>query len=141
MPDQLEQKFQKKGLKLTDQRKTIARVILESKEAYGESDHPDVDELYNRVIKIDPKISIATVYRTVKLFEEAGIIVKHDFKGRKARYEQLNESHHDHLIDLKTGEIIEFVDEEIEKLQVKVAEKYGYKLLDHKLELYGIKKK
>ena len=141
MPDQLEQKFQKKGLKLTDQRRTIARVILESKEAYGESDHPDVDELYNRVSKIDPKISIATVYRTVKLFEEAGIIVKHDFKGRKARYEQLNESHHDHLIDLKTGEIIEFVDEEIEKLQVKVAEKYGYKLLDHKLELYGIKKK
>ena len=139
MSDKIEQKFQKKGLKLTDQRKTIARVILESKEAYGESDHPDVDELYNRVSKIDPKISIATVYRTVKIFEEAGILVKHDFKAGKARYEQIRESHHDHLIDVKTGEIIEFVDEEIEKLQKKVAEKYGYKLVDHKLELYGVK--
>ena len=139
MSDQLEQKFQKKGLKLTDQRRTIARVILESKEAYGESDHPDVDELYNRVSKIDPKISIATVYRTVKLFEEAGILTKHDFKTGKARYE-LNDDHN-HLIDIKTGEIIEFVDNEIEELQRKVAEKYGYKLVDHKLELYGIKTK
>ena len=141
MSDQLEQKFQKKGLKLTDQRRTIARVILESKEAYGESDHPDVDELYKRVSKIDTKISIATIYRTVKLFEEAGIITKHDFKGGKARYEELSESHHDHLIDIKTGEIIEFVDEEIEKLQKKIAQKYGYDLVDHKLELYGVKKK
>ena len=141
MVDKIEQKFQKKGLKLTDQRRTIARVILESKEEYGESDHPDVDELYNRVSKIDPKISIATVYRTVKLFEESGILTKHEFKGGKARYEELNEGHHDHLIDVKTGEIIEFVDEEIEKLQKKVAEKYGYKLVDHKLELYGVKKK
>ena len=141
MTDKLEQKFQKKGLKLTDQRRTIARVILESKEAYGESDHPDVDELYNRVLKIDPKISIATVYRTVKLFEEAGILTKHDFKGGKARYEAMIESHHDHLIDIKTGEIIEFVDNEIEMLQKKVAEKYGYTLVDHKLELYGVKKK
>ena len=140
MSDQLEQKFQKKGLKLTDQRRTIARVILESKEAYGESDHPDVDELYNRVSKIDSKISIATVYRTVKLFEESGILAKHEFKGSKARYEELNEGHHDHLIDVKTGEIIEFVDDEIEKLQKKVAEKYGYDLVDHKLELYGVKK-
>ena len=140
MSDQLEQKFQKKGLKLTDQRKTIARVILESKEAYGESDHPDVDELYNRVSKIDPKISIATVYRTVKIFEEAGILAKHDFKGGKARYEEIMESHHDHLIDVKTGEIIEFVNDEIEALQKKVAEKYGYELVDHKLELYGVKK-
>ena len=139
MPDQLEQKFQKKGLKLTDQRRTIARVILESKEAYGESDHPDVDELYSRVSKIDPKISIATVYRAVKLFEEAGILTKHDFKTGKARYE-LNDDHN-HLIDIKTGDIIEFVDKEIEKLQQKVAEKYGYTLVDHKLELYGIKKK
>ena len=105
------------------------------------SDHPDVDELYNRVSKIDPKISIATVYRTVKLFEETGILTKHEFKGGKARYEELNESHHDHLIDVKTGEIIEFVDEDIEKLQKKVAEKYGYTLVDHKLELYGVKKK
>ena len=141
MADKIEQKFQKKGLKLTDQRRTIARVILESKEAYGESDHPDVDELYNRVSKIDPKISIATVYRTVKIFEEAGILAKHDFKGGKARYESMIESHHDHLIDVKTGEIIEFVDEEIEELQKKIADKYGYKLVDHKLELYGIKKK
>ena len=141
MSDQLEQKFQKKGLKLTDQRKTIARVILESKEAYGETDHPDVDELYKRVSKVDPRISIATVYRTVKILEEAGILVKHDFKAGKARYEQIKESHHDHLIDVKTGEIIEFVDEEIEILQKKVADKYGYQLVDHKLELYGVKKK
>ena len=141
MSDKLEQKFQKKGLKLTDQRKTIARVILESKEAYGESDHPDVDELYNRVLKIDPKISIATVYRTVKIFEEAGILTKHDFKGGKARYEEIRESHHDHLIDVKTGHIIEFEDDEINKLQKKIAEKYGYDLVDHKLELYGVKKK
>jgi len=139
MSDQLEQKFQKKGLKLTDQRKTIARVILESKEAYGETDHPDVDELYNRVSKIDAKISIATVYRTVKLFEEAGILTKHDFKTGKARYE-LNDDHN-HLIDIKSGEIIEFVDEEIDRIQKKIAEKYGYTLVDHKLELYGIKKK
>ena len=115
--------------------------ISESKKNYGESDHPDVDELYKRVLKIDPKISIATVYRTVKLFEEAGILTKHDFKGGKARYEELRESHHDHLIDVKTGEIIEFVDNEIENLQKKVAEKYGYDLVDHKLELYGVKKK
>ena len=141
MSDQLEQKFKKKGLKLTDQRRTIARVILDSKQDYGESDHPDVDELYNRVSKIDSKISIATVYRTVKLFEESGILTKHEFKGGKARYEELNEGHHDHLIDVKSGEIIEFVDEEIEKLQKKVAEKYGYTLVDHKLELYGVKKK
>ena len=129
------------GVKLTDQRKIIARVLSESKENYGESDHPDVDELYKRVSKIDSKISIATVYRTVKLFEEAGILTKHDFKGGKARYEAIIESHHDHLIDIKSGEIIEFVDDEIEKLQKKVAEKYGYELVDHKLELYGVKKK
>jgi len=141
MNETIEQKCIAKGVKLTDQRRIIAKVISESKEAYGESDHPDVDELYNRVSKIDSKISIATVYRTVKLFEESGILTKHDFKGGKARYEELNESHHDHLIDVKTGEIIEFVDEEIEKLQKKVAEKYGYDLVDHKLELYGVKKK
>ena len=134
MTETIEQKCIAKGVKLTDQRRIIAKVMSESQ------DHPDVDELYNRVSKIDSKISIATVYRTVKLFEEAGIVAKHDFKGGKARYEQLNESHHDHLIDIKTREIIEFVDDEIEKLQQKVAEKYGYKLVDHKLELYGIKK-
>ena len=135
MSETIEQKCIAKGVKLTDQRRVIAQVMSES------SDHPDVDELYNRVSKIDPKISIATVYRTVKLFEESGILTKHEFKGGKARYEELNESHHDHLIDVKTGEIIEFVDEEIEKLQKKVAEKYGYTLVDHKLELYGVKKK
>ena len=131
----IEQKCIDKGVKLTDQRKIVAKVMTES------HDHPDVDELYNRVSKIDSKISIATVYRTVKLFEESGILTKHEFKGRKARYEELNEGHHDHLIDIKSGEIIEFVDDEIEKLQKKVAEKYGYKLVDHKLELYGVKKK
>tara|TARA_B100002049_G_C15752052_1_gene238980 strand:+ start:57 stop:467 length:411 start_codon:yes stop_codon:yes gene_type:complete len=135
MNESIVQKCLSKGVKLTDQRKIIAKVMSQSK------DHPDVDELYKRVSKIDPKISIATVYRTVKLFEEEGIVAKHDFKGKKARYEELSESHHDHLIDVKTGEIVEFVDEEIEVLQKKVAEKLGYNLIDHKLELYGIKKK
>ena len=135
MTETIEQKCIEKGVKLTDQRRIIARVMSESQ------NHPDVNELYMRVSKIDSKISIATVYRTVKLFEEAGIITKHDFKGGKARYEEVHESHHDHLIDIKTGEIIEFVNEEIENLQKKVAEKYGYNLVDHKLELYGIKKK
>ena len=134
MTETIEGKCIAKGVKLTDQRRIIAKIMSDS------HDHPDVDELYKRVSKIDSKISIATVYRTVKLFEEAGIVAKHDFKGSKARYEELNEGHHDHLIDIKTGEIIEFVDEEIEKLQKKVADKYGYKLVDHKLELYGIKK-
>ena len=135
MSETIEQKCIAKGVKLTDQRKIIARVMSEA------NNHPDVDELYTRVSKIDSKISIATVYRTVKLFEEFGILAKHEFKGGKARYEELNESHHDHLIDIKSGEIIEFVDQEIEKLQKKVAEKYGYDLVDHKLELYGVKKK
>ncbi len=135
MAKTIEQKCIKKGVKLTDQRKIIAKVMSES------DDHPNVDELYKRVTQIDAKISIATVYRTVKLFEESGILTKHDFKGGKARYEELSEHHHDHLIDIKSGEIIEFVDEEIEELQKKVAEKYGYNLVDHKLELYGIKKK
>ena len=135
MVETIEQKCLVKGVKLTDQRKIIARVMSKS------HDHPNVDELYNRVSKIDSKISIATVYRTVKLFEESGILTKHEFKDGKARYEELNESHHDHLIDIKSGEIIEFVDEEIEKLQKMVADKYGYELVDHKLELYGVKKK
>ena len=135
MKDLIEKKCIDKGVKLTDQRKIIAKIMSSS------NDHPDVDELYKRVTKIDSKISIATVYRTVKLFEEVGILAKHEFKGGKARYEEVNEGHHDHLIDIKSGEIIEFVDYEIEKLQTKVAEKYGYKLVDHKLELYGIKKK
>ena len=135
MTETLEQKCIAKGVKLTDQRKIIAKAMSNS------NDHPDVDELYKRVSKIDTNISIATVYRTVKLFEEVGIITKHDFRGGKARYEELNESHHDHLINIKTGEIIEFVDEEIENLQKKIAEKYGYDLVDHRLELYAIKKK
>ena len=141
MSETIEEKCLSKGVKLTDQRKIIAQVISESKEAYGDSDHPDVNELYNRVSKIDPKISIATVYRTVKLFEEAGILAKHDFKGGKARYEQSPDEHHDHLIDINSGEIIEFVDKDIEKLQIEVAKKLGYKLVDHKLELYGSKNK
>ena len=135
MKDLIEKKCIDKGVKLTDQRKIIAKIMSSS------NDHPDVDELYKRVTKIDSKISIATVYRTVKLFEEVGILAKHEFKDGKARYEEVNEGHHDHLIDIKSGEIIEFVDYEIEKLQKKVAEKYGYKLVDHKLELYGIRKK
>ena len=135
MKDSIEQKCLSKGVKLTDQRKIIAKVMSDS------SDHPNVDELYKRVSQIDSKISIATVYRTVKLFEEAGILAKHEFKGEKARYEELNEGHHDHLIDVQSGKIIEFVDDEIEMLQKKVAKKLGYDLVDHKLELYGIKKK
>ena len=123
----------KKGVRLTDQRKLIAKVMSES------DDHPDVDELHKRVNKLDTKISIATVYRTVKLFEEAGIFAKHDFKGTKARYEEATREHHDHLIDINTGEITEFVNEDIEKLQKEVAEKLGYKLVDHRLELYGLK--
>ena len=131
----IEDKCEHKGVRLTDQRRLIAKVMSQS------SDHPDVDELHRKVSEIDEKISIATVYRTVKLFEESGIIEKHDFKGGKARYEQSPDIHHDHLIDVNTGEIVEFVDEEIEKLQNKVAEKLGYKLVDHRLELYGTKTK
>ena len=135
----IEDKCKQKGVRLTDQRKVIARVMSDSKIKYGSKDHPDVDELHKRVNLIDEKISIATVYRTVKLFEEAGIVEKHDFKGGKARYEQSPDEHHDHLIDVNSGEIIEFINEEIEELQKKVAQKLGYKLVDHKLELYGTK--
>jgi|TARA_E500000331_G_C16951591_1_gene580763 Fur family transcriptional regulator, ferric uptake regulator len=133
MSSDIENKCLKKGVRLTEQRRFIAKVMSES------DDHPDVDELHKRVSKIDSKISIATVYRTVKLFEESGIVSKHDFKGNKSRYEQAPQEHHDHLIDIKTGEIIEFVNEDIEKLQKQVAEKLGYKLVDHRLELYGSK--
>ena len=135
MSKSIEKKCLSKGVKLTDQRRIIAKVMSDS------NDHPDVDELYNRVSKIDSKVSIATVYRTVKLFEEAGIVSKHDFKGNKASYEEAPKEHHDHLIDVNTGEITEFVNEEIELLQKKVAEKLGYKLVDHRLELYGSKLK
>ena len=135
MSNKIEENCLKAGLRLTDQRKLIARVMSES------ADHPDVDELHKRVSKLDSKVSIATVYRTVKLFEEAGVVAKHDFKGNKARYEQATMEHHDHLIDVNTGEIIEFVNNDIEKLQKKVAEELGYKLVDHRLELYGTKNK
>ena len=133
MDNKIEEKCLKVGVRLTEQRKIIAKVMSQSE------DHPDVHELHRRVSKIDSKVSIATVYRTVKLFEEAGIVSKHDFKGTKARYEQATMEHHDHLIDINTGEIIEFVNDDIEKLQKKVAEKLGYKLVDHRLELYGTK--
>jgi len=133
MNSNLEDKCIQKGVRLTDQRKLIAKVMSDSE------DHPDVDELHKRVSYLDAKISIATVYRTVKLFEESGIVAKHDFKGNKARYEQTTQEHHDHLIDINTGEITEFVNEDIEKLQKQVAEKLGYKLVDHRLELYGSK--
>ena len=129
----IESKCKQKGVRLTDQRKLIAKVMSKS------VNHPDVDELHKKISKLDSKISIATVYRTVKLFEEAGIVAKHDFKGSKSRYEQAPEEHHDHLIDVNSGEITEFVNEEIEKLQKQVAEKLGYKLVDHRLELYGSK--
>ena len=135
MSSDIEKKCIKKGVRLTDQRKLIAKVMSES------DDHPNVDELHKRVSKFDNKISIATIYRTVKLFEEASIIEKHDFKGNKSRYEEAPKEHHDHLIDINTGEIIEFVDNDIEKLQKKAAEKLGYKLVDHRLELYGAKNK
>ena len=133
MSSAIEDKCADKGVKLTDQRRLIAKVMSES------DDHPDVDELHKRVNKVDSKISIATVYRTVKLFEEAGIVAKHDFKGNKARYEQAPQEHHDHLIDINSGEITEFVNEEIEELQKQVAKQLGYKLVDHRLELYGSK--
>ena len=135
----IEEKCKEKNVRLTDQRKIIAQVMTDSKTKYGAKDHPDVDELHKRVSEIDSKISIATVYRTVKLFEEAGIVEKHDFKGGKARYEQSPDEHHDHLIDINSGEIIEFVDKDVEELQNKIAQKLGYKLVDHKLELYGSK--
>ena len=129
----IEEKCKIKNVRLTNQRRVIAKIMSNA------NDHPDVDELHKRVNKIDKKISIATVYRTVKLFEESGIVEKHEFKGGKARYEEAPEEHHDHLIDINSGEIIEFVDKDIENLQIKVAQKLGYKLVDHKLELYGSK--
>jgi Fur family ferric uptake transcriptional regulator len=121
-----------KGMRMTEQRRTIARVLA------GSADHPDVEELYRRCAEIDARISISTVYRTVKLFEDAGIIERHDFREGRARYEQHRESHHDHLIDLRSGNVIEFQSEEIERLQREVARQLGYDLVDHRLELYGI---
>lgn len=123
------------GLRLTDQRRTIAGV-LEAAE-----DHPDVEELYHRASGVDPRISLATVYRTVKLFEESGILEKHEFGDGRARYETADRDHHDHLIDMHTGEVIEFVDAEIEALQERIAAKLGYRLMGHRLELYGVPRK
>ena len=135
----IEEKCKEKGVRLTEQRRVIAKVISESKPTYGAQDHPDVDELHKRATLIDKKISIATVYRTIKLFEESGILIRHDFKEGKSRYEPTTEEHHNHLIDIKSGDIVEFVDKDIEELQNKIAQKLGYKLVDHKLELYGTK--
>lgn len=131
MPDRLEKLCLEKGLKMTEQRRVIARVLSEA------VDHPDVEQVYQRATAIDPKISIATVYRTVKLFEEASILERHDFGDGRARYEEAPEEHHDHLIDVNSGEVVEFYSEEIEKLQEQIAKKLGYKLVDHRLELYG----
>lgn len=132
MGDRLEKKCAELGLKMTGQRKIIARVLSESE------DHPDVETLYNRAVKIDPHISVATVYRTVKLFEEAGVIEKHDFGDGRARYEESPTEHHDHLIDMRSGRVIEFKNDKIEQLQKEIAEKLGYKLMGHRLELYGV---
>jgi Fur family ferric uptake transcriptional regulator len=128
----IEERCAAKGMRMTEQRRVIARVLASS------DDHPDVEELYRRCIKVDDRISISTVYRTVKLFEDAGIIERHDFREGRARYEQIPDSHHDHLINLRTGEVIEFQSEEIERLQAEVARRLGYRLVDHRLELYAI---
>jgi Fur family ferric uptake transcriptional regulator len=129
---EIETECAKRGMRMTEQRRVIARVLSRSE------DHPDVEELYRRAAAIDPNISISTVYRTVKLFEDAGIIARHDFGDGRARYEQAPAEHHDHLIDLKTGRVIEFHSEEIEALQAEVARRLGFRLVDHRLELYGV---
>ena len=131
-PNTIEALCMAKGMRMTEQRRVIARVLA------GSDDHPDVEELYRRCAKVDDRISISTVYRTVKLFEDAGIIERHDFREGRARYEQSRESHHDHLINLRNGEVIEFTSEEIERLQAEVARKLGYRLIDHRLELYAV---
>jgi len=130
--DRIENLCVEKGMRMTDQRRVVARVLSQSQ------DHPDVEELYRRAHEVDPHISIATVYRTVRLFEEAGIIARHDFRDGRSRYEETPDSHHDHLIDMKTGQVVEFMDDEIERLQTLIARRLGYRLVDHRLELYGI---
>ena len=130
--DRIEKLCMEKGMRMTDQRRVVARILSQS------HDHPDVEELYRRAVAVDPHISIATVYRTVRLFEEAGIIARHDFRDGRSRYEEATDHHHDHLIDMKTGEVIEFVDDEIERLQHAIARRLGYRLIDHRLELYGV---
>ena len=130
--DRLEKLCAEKGIRMTDQRRVSARVLSQA------HDHPDVEELYRRAHAVDPHISIATVYRTVRLFEESGIIERHDFRDGRSRYEEAPDTHHDHLIDMKSGKVVEFVDEEIERLQQAIARKLGYRLIDHRLELYGV---
>jgi Fur family ferric uptake transcriptional regulator len=130
--DRIENLCVEKGMRMTDQRRVVARVLSTS------HDHPDVEELYRRAHQVDPHISIATVYRTVRLFEDAGIIARHDFQGGRSRYEETPDHHHDHLIDMKTGQVVEFMDEEIERLQSAIAKRLGYRLVDHRLELYGV---
>ncbi len=130
--DRIERLCIDKGMRMTEQRRVIARVLSEA------HDHPDVEELHRRAHAVDPHISIATVYRTVRLFEEAGILTRHEFQGGRSRYEEAPETHHDHLIDMKSGKVIEFVDPEIEILQAAIARKLGYRLIDHRLELYGV---
>jgi Fur family ferric uptake transcriptional regulator len=130
--DRLEKLALEKGMRMTDQRRIVARVLSTA------TDHPDVEELYRRASAEDPHISIATVYRTVRLFEEAGIIEKHDFRNGRSRYEEARPEHHDHLIDMKTGKVLEFYDEEIERLKAAIARRLGFKLIDHRLELYGV---
>ena len=131
-PIDLEALCAERGLRITEQRRVIARVLSESE------DHPDVEKLHERALAVDPHISIATVYRTVRLFEEAGILDRHDFGDGRARYEAAPEAHHDHLIDVETGNVIEFVDPELEALQKQIAEKLGFRLVDHRMELYGV---
>ncbi len=128
----IEKRCIEKGLRMTEQRRVIARVLSDA------DDHPDAEELHRRAAKIDDNISLATVYRTVRLFEEAGIIERLDFRDGRSRYEEATDDHHDHLINIKTGEVIEFVNEEIERLQIEIARKLGYKLVDHRLELYAV---
>ncbi len=132
MSDRIEKLCLEKNMRMTEQRRVIARVLSQA------TDHPDVEELHRRAHAVDPHISIATVYRTVRLFEEAGIIDRLDFRDGRSRYEEHSEDHHDHLIDMKTGKVVEFMDEEIEALQIAIAKKLGYKLVDHRLELYGM---
>ncbi|MEM1104167.1 MAG: Fur family transcriptional regulator [Pseudomonadota bacterium] len=130
--DRIEKMCLEKGMRMTDQRRVIARILSLA------DDHPDVEEIYRRSAEVDPQISIATVYRTVRLFEEAGILEKHDFQDGRARYEEATDDHHDHLIDMRSGRVIEFVSQEIERLQERIAAEHGYKLIDHRLELYGV---
>ena len=132
MPDRIEKLCVEKGMRMTEQRRVIARVLSQS------DDHPDVEELHRRAHAVDPHISIATVYRTVRLLEDSGIITRHDFRDGRSRYEEQRESHHDHLINLKTGQVIEFVDKDIEALQEAIAQRLGYRLVEHRLELYAV---